>query len=117
MKERYKQFFEDIPNNIKKEFISYAKEIFDNFKKYYPNFDKLDFSDTKVKNKIMFQVMQTISTMGMDENNPNYKNLKKFFPKNFNKDLIGNGSGNMYDSMWWQLADKQKENIVKNIYN
>jgi len=84
----------------------YAKEIIQKLGKKY-----------NIKEALPSQVVNTVNiifaAMGSGESNPNYKKRKEFFPEKFDPIIINNGEGNMYDSPYYKLTDKQQETIIK----
>ena len=94
-------------NQIKKEFQHYAKEIFENLKKYHP-----EISDQKDFNRIAYTIVGIIASFA--PSNSNHNKNKKYFPKNYDEKLVANIEGeNMYDSEWFKMTDSQQFSIVR----
>lgn len=94
----------NIDNATRKIFISYAEEVIENVLDYYPNFS----FDTKG----LWQIVSVMGNMALPEDNSNYRNSEKYFPKKFNKVLFDNGEGNAYDSAWMIIRDEQQFKII-----
>lgn len=109
---RYKQKYVEvnIDPKYKKIFQDYAEEIYKNLIN--------DFGKEKIKKMkdtyLQGTITKIIQKMGLDETNPNYKDIKKYIPKHYDKTLINNGDGNTYDSIWHSMNDNQQFIIVKN---
>ena len=95
---------EEAASRYKKTFIAHAEEIAKNVKKEYPNANETQLLNT---------VRMIMSKMSLEDDNPNFKNFKKYMPKNFDKKLYDNGDGNTYDSEWMSQTDAKQNTIFK----
>jgi len=94
----------NIDNATRKIFIAYTEEILKNVTDLHPNF--------KFDSKGLWQIVRVLGNMALPEDNPNYQDFEKYFPKKFNKTLFDNGDGNTLDSAWMSIRDEQQFKIV-----
>ena len=80
--EKIKEFLDEAKINPgdKKKFEDYAYEIAKNF------MDDAKKRGLEITGNVLKEyVLRTLISMGHSKDNPNYKNLEKFMPKNFDK--------------------------------
>jgi hypothetical protein len=100
--------------NSKKTFVQYAVEVLDNIikdKNIEANQEFWDDADNiKGAQRALVTIMGAIAN---DEKSPNYQNLKRLFPGNYDKKLFDNGEENTYDSEWFLLKDAGRFTVTR----
>ena len=111
-----KSFKSIIMNESEVDFATYMVEIIEKFLDYkkisIEQFEDMIKTADNVK-AIQNTLISIISKLGLDEDNPNYKAVKQFEPKNFDKVSVSNGDANTYDSQWFKLNDAKRFTLTR----